>query len=494
MRVLLRAGKAPDVVLGPEATLAGSSVGVFGSNSGNLLFSSSVHRAISVPGVEVVADSFQCERSPSTEALAKKISEEYDALVVPLANAFRPSFAGKLHKLAKLINLLAIPVIVPGVGAQLPVDGNPEAETDETNEATSAFVKAVLGKSATIGVRGEMTKNYLLHLGFPDDLVDVIGCPSLYDGGYGLRVDKRVPTLEADSKVVINTGQLVPGAGEFVARATAEYPNSHFVGQSHEELSLLLWGTPIAKRHPGLAASADHQLFREDRLRFFVDAKTWVDYFRDRDFAIGGRIHGNIAALLAGTPAVPLAWDSRIRELSEYHAIPFEISPSLSGGLDIKAIYDAADYTEFNRRVPENLTRYNEFLERNGLAHTHQPGKANPAYDEKIAKLSFPPPVSAPVGENATKLLLDRLRWLRQGAPEEKARTEKGFIPQFGKGGVSEQDELKDLKRDLAKTRKQLTETESALATLTKRLDKVDGGKTKGSGKSKIRAVIRKVR
>lgn len=487
----MRAGKAPNVVLGPEATLAGSSVGVFGSNSGNLLFSSSVHRAISVPGVEVVADSFQCERSPSTEALAGKINEQFDMLVVPLANAFRPSFAGKLHKLAKLINLLDIPVVVPGVGAQLPVDGNPEAETDETNEATTAFVKAVLGKSATIGVRGEMTKNYLIHLGFPADLVDVIGCPSLYDGGYELKVEKRVPTLTADSNVVINTGQLVPGAGEFVARATAEFPKSHFVGQSHEELALLLWGTPIAKRHPGLAASADHQLFREDRLRFFVDQKTWVDYFRERDFAIGGRIHGNIAALLAGTPAVPLAWDSRIRELSEYHAIPFEISPSLKGGLDVKAIYDAADYTEFNRRIGENLDRYGAFLERNGLAHINQPGKENPEYLEKLAKLNFPGPVTTPNGENGTKIVLDRLRWLRQGAAQEKARTENGFTPQFGKGGVSELDELKQVKGDLAKTRKQLAATETALAALTKRLDKVDGGAPKGS---KIRAAIRKVR
>ncbi|WP_410089573.1 polysaccharide pyruvyl transferase family protein, partial [Streptomyces sp. gb1(2016)] len=43
------------------------------------------------------------------------------------------------------------------------------------------FVTEVLNRSASIGVRGEFTEQYLKNMGFRD--VEVIGCPSMFMNG-----------------------------------------------------------------------------------------------------------------------------------------------------------------------------------------------------------------------------------------------------------------------------------------------------------------------
>ncbi|WP_047596347.1 polysaccharide pyruvyl transferase family protein, partial [Salmonella enterica] len=80
----------------------------------------------------------------------------------------------------QLIRKLKIPVIVTGVGLR----ANYEPQLDEGfsfDEDVTNFVKAVLEKSAQIGVRGQITADYLKKLGFNAELdFRVIGCPSLY--------------------------------------------------------------------------------------------------------------------------------------------------------------------------------------------------------------------------------------------------------------------------------------------------------------------------
>ena len=89
----------------------------------------------------------------------------------------------------------------------------------------------------------------------------------------------------------------------------------------------MLDGTPLASGTPDslLPVHPSHPFFREDRTRFYVDPWPWIDDLRDFDFSFGTRIHGTIAALLAGTPAVVLAHDSRTLELARYFDIPHRL-------------------------------------------------------------------------------------------------------------------------------------------------------------------------
>lgn len=75
------------------------------------------------------------------------------------------------------------------------------------------------------------------------------------------------------------------------------------------------------------------------------------------------------------------------------------------------ALYDRADFSEFNARRSTLLAHYTAFLETNGLAHVHQPGNENPGFQHQLAEVAFCGPVGpySPAGAGAPSLV-DRLR------------------------------------------------------------------------------------
>ncbi len=160
-----------------------------------------------------------------------------------------------------------------------------------------------------------------------------------------------------------------------------------------------------------MPTTSEHPLYRDDRIRMFVDPSTWYDFLRERDFAFGTRLHGNIAALLAGTPAYLLTFDSRTTEVAEHHALPHAPLGSVPEDVHPAALYDRADFSEFNARRSTLLAHYTAFLETNGLAHVHQPGNENPGFQHQLAEVAFCGPVgpSSPAGAGAPSLV-DRLR------------------------------------------------------------------------------------
>src|SRR5699024_12621327 len=72
------------------------------------------------------------------------------------------------------------------------------------------------------------------------------------------------------------------------------------------------------------------------------------------------RAHGNIAAILAATPAVMLTHDSRTLELARHHGIPSLVRGTDPDPTSVQELYSHADFTEFNVRQAvrfEYLTR-----------------------------------------------------------------------------------------------------------------------------------------
>ncbi|MBQ1048611.1 polysaccharide pyruvyl transferase family protein [Micromonospora sp. C51] len=396
-RVLLRSAKDPFTPVSPEHSLALYKQGIFGRNVGNLVFTEAVHKLISVPGTEVVSNSFLSERPGVDQAYVDRINEQFDMFVVPLANAFRPTFLENLKRLTWVIENLRIPVVVVGVGvagAGGSLDNPFPPATDEMSGAVRRFVRSVLARSATIGVRGEITAAYLAELGFGDDVVEVVGCPSLFRDGPNLRITKRAAELTPESSFTINISPYVLLMDEVATRHAKRYPNMVYLPQDDTDLRLLLWGVEPDNVRPGMPHHTAHQLYREDRIRFFVDASTWMRYLAEREFSFGTRIHGNIVALAAGTPAHVLVHDSRTLELARYHDIPHTMVPGLSPEVDAADLYAQSDYTAFNAGHTQRWDRFGGFLERNGIGHIFQPGKANPDYDKRLDAVGLAPPVT----------------------------------------------------------------------------------------------------
>lgn len=406
-RVLLRSKKDPFQIVGPGAAIERN---IFGNNAGNLIFSQASHKTLQTAGTEVVANGFRADAAD-----ADRINEEYDAFVVPLANAFRTSFIGHLDDLSSLIEKLTIPVVVLGVGAQSDLDYDLDRMAP-LNEPVSRFVRAVLDRSATIGVRGEFTAKYLHSLGFND--VEVIGCPSMFMYGEHLDVTKGPGELTSKNAIAVNASRSALGAGDVGGIITSNferYPDMRYFAQETKDLELLYWGdnSGVTGECNRMPLHRTHPLFQENRVRVHLDPATWIDSLRDYDFSFGTRIHGNIAAILAGTPAVVLCHDSRTLELCRYFDIPHQQIRHLSPDTDAARMYAEADFDAMHDGHAERFARYTSFLEKNGLEHVYQDGEdRGAAFEERVRSTAYPAGVDA--WSSAEEGVSARIGWLRR--------------------------------------------------------------------------------
>ncbi|MEU6809759.1 polysaccharide pyruvyl transferase family protein [Streptomyces sp. NPDC046831] len=409
-RILLRSGKSPFDVVPLEEAIHRD---VVATNSGNLIFSDAAHKILTTPDTEVVSNGMRTD-----VAAAARINEEYDAFVVPLANAFRPSFEAPLKRLTRLIRKLRIPVVVLGVGAQSGVEYDP-ARLKTMESSVRDFCAAVLDHSASIGVRGEFTERYLNDMGFRD--VEVIGCPSMFLYGPELTVEKRAAALTADSRIAVNGSHSAVRGGlhRIITRTHAHYPRLRYIGQNTTDARQLHWrdvDSP-AGRITLMPTHPDHPMYREDKVRVYVDPVTWIDDLREFDFSFGSRIHGNIAALLAGTPATVLCGDSRTLELCRYFGIPHRRLDRTPADIDPAQLYEEADFGALTGGHRERFERFTAFLDKNGLENTFTHGDGGAAFDKRLRSLSFPPGIR-PWNDTDLASLASRFGWLNQQVSE----------------------------------------------------------------------------
>ena len=355
--MLIRSPKGPFEAASPENVLSDD---LMAYNSGNLLFLEAAYKLLDTRGTEIAPD-----RQAAHKMGAPYINEHFDVYVVTLANAFRPSFEKSLGLLTKVIEDLTIPVVVLGVGLQAPLPYDPSASRP-FDGTVKAFVKAVLDRSGSIGVRGEYTQDYLRQLGFRD--VEVIGCPSMFLHGSELLVTKRTPTLGRDARIAMNVTSRVREMAPLVMSHVERYPNLRYIAQDRIALRLMLWGEDpkTASETSPMPVHVSHPLFRDDKTLFFVDPWPWLEYMRTVDFTFGTRIHGNIAALLAGTPSYVLAHDTRTLELARYFEIPHRVVAGLPPETDAADLYAEADYGPMIAGHAERFRTFIAYVERHG--------------------------------------------------------------------------------------------------------------------------------
>lgn len=360
---------------------------VFATNAGNLIFSDASHKILTTPRAEVFSNGIRTDPSA-----ADRINEEFDVFVVPLANAFRPTFERPLKRMTQLIKKLRIPVVVLGVGAQADLKYD-AARLKPMEPTVREFVTEVLNRSASIGVRGEFTEQYLKSMGFRD--VEVIGCPSMFMNGETFTLEKKSESLTAESRISVNGSHSAVrshGLDAIIRQAHQRYPHLRFVGQNLLEAQLLHWretSNPIGAQ-TSMPTHPSHPMYREGKVRLYIDPATWIDELRAFDFSFGSRIHGNIAALLAGVPSTVLCSDSRTLELCRYFGIPHRKISETPKNIDPAELYEAADFGELVNGHKERFLRFTGFMEKNGLENTFHHGDGGKAFDALLAKRTLP--------------------------------------------------------------------------------------------------------
>jgi hypothetical protein len=94
----------------------------------------------------------------------------------------------------------------------------------------------------------------------------------------------------------------------------------------------------------------------------------WYDIIGAHDFVIGPRLHGCIAALSQGVPAVLVPRDLRVKEVADFYNIPTASIEDMRKK-SIRQIFDEADFSIFKKTHKKRYKNYYAFLEKNKLVH-----------------------------------------------------------------------------------------------------------------------------
>lgn len=386
--ILMRSGMSPFDTFDPAHIMVNNSIG---GNVGNLIYAYSVYRTLMTGNTTITPDYYTIDHTKADE-----INEKYDCYIIPLADAFRKDFRPSLREYTKLIKKLEIPVIVVGVGLRAPFEPNLN-EGFPFDEEVKAFVSAVLERSNIIGLRGEITSRYLTSLGFREGIDHtVIGCPSMYAFGRNLRI--RNTTITENSKIAINNSKLSPNnVLDFMERSTNEYPNHYFIPQWVTELRLTHLGVPNLKNpKDNYPCSITDPIYESNRVRFFLNAPTWIDFMSSVDLAFGLRLHGNITSTIAGTPSILIPKDARMRELAEYHTLTSVFAHKITDKTNIKDLVEQVDFHRPEESQPKNFDRFIDFLNKNGVRHIYEDdiSTMDAPLDQMLSNVNLLPPTT----------------------------------------------------------------------------------------------------
>lgn len=359
----------------------------FGSNTGNLLFAYSMEKALSTENTEVVSNHYSLNTKD-----CEKINDEYSAFVIPLANAFRPNNI-ELERLVSFVEKLKIPCVITGVGCQLPYEPDLSI-TYPFDDTVKKLCSIVLDKSASIGVRGEITFDYLKKLGF-EKHVRIIGCPSAYMNGGKLPVPRTSKYLERNSKVIFNADKNVgKDVWALLNQSFSMFNDYYFVPQGHGDLRLLYSGNVMKEVEIDYPVNNRHLLIKDNRERVFTNVPEWINFYKDVDFVFGTKIHGTIVGILSGAPSYIIVSDSRTRELAEFYNIQHCSVESLNETTSIQSLYNEASFDSVLKDFDKKFDHFIDFLHENDLESCYDNGY-DELLDKKVEHKSLPKSVQS---------------------------------------------------------------------------------------------------
>ena len=363
MRILMRGTIDPLTDMNPAKFIIENHTG---GNIGNMIFTNSIARTLLVDDNTVI-DYLDLRSRKLDDAYAAYVNETYDYFLIPLANAFKSTNYDELMIITDFVKKLKIPCCIIGVGIQRTISKARFSEVYPHCEEAKAMVAAVLEKSPMIGVRGELTGEFLQDLGFlPEKDFTVIGCPSMFT--YGDTLPEIKPTvltkdsvISFNSKVEFETLDGYQPFVEFAKRNMELFPNMVYVQQQIDDVRMIY----LDSIKQDLRAQKNYDV---DKAVSFTNIPAWIDYFKQNvDFSFGSRIHGNVAAILAGVPSVAVPYDRRVLELAEYHNIPYIKVKPLAKVKTLYDVFEQADFSSVHRGHKERFEHYLDFLHTLGL-------------------------------------------------------------------------------------------------------------------------------
>lgn len=335
-----------------------------GNNFGNMLFTNAAYRQ--VRDTEFIGFGFD----------PYKVREQYGGILIPAANWVNAK--EDWGWLADLLEKTNLPVIVIGLGAQL----QSLNEVGTVPAGTVRFLKLVSRQSEKIGVRGNFTAQILKKLGIKN--VEALGCPSIFYHG-------RIPVLRsgwekcAERLAIGPTRYVLPETNQSnrydKQRQLYQFAirNASSIYYQSEAFEIALLNREKvdeqmdrAVRYYGFSCRNHLIQMILQKGKYHQNLEYWLNDMAKDDLYVGTRIHGAIAAILAGTPALLITHDNRTVELADLMGIPslpvneFEVAMLY----DLPALTQSIDYQPFANKMASNLHLLKKFYQENGLETT----------------------------------------------------------------------------------------------------------------------------
>jgi Polysaccharide pyruvyl transferase len=286
---------------------------------------------------------------------------------------------GEWDNVTALLEQTKVPVIAFGIGLQAL-----ENAERVVNDSTERFLKLLAERSASIGVRGELSVAALEGIGITN--VRIIGCPtafrhrratmqvkkvdsgSIEQLGFTLRRKTfRVATLQRYLMHVLSRQYrtTVFSAGELQEKGIF-YADRGLVSEPETVRANAIKGLETDRWIYG-ADDPLLDIYRQS-LAVFESVADFEEGIRAMSAVTGFRLHGNLMALANGVPALYVVYDTRTREFVRTFGIPFVEARSIDR-FSFRDAWDKADFAKFERAYAALFKELRSFLHENGMPH-----------------------------------------------------------------------------------------------------------------------------
>lgn len=290
----------------------------------------------------------------------QKLNKKYDRCIIAFATHLTNKRDVSVY--ADFLEKLKLPVFLFSLGMQ---DGIETLQEDwKIHPSMKRVLNIVSDRSHSIGCRGPHTAEMLGRAGFKN--VAPIGCPSMY-----FHLDRNLKIVKKefhDPAVVFH-------------RTIYSYQLNHLlkeiplIGQdfldevvfkTHDKTDNDLKKYQLTLFNNKNEAASFLALLQKQGVFHYKFTK-WYEFVTSCGFIWGPRLHGCVAAIINGIPAVFTPRDLRMREIAEMYNIPHVSFDDLVNFKTVEELFKYADYSRFNETYSERFDGYVRYLQQNGL-------------------------------------------------------------------------------------------------------------------------------
>jgi hypothetical protein len=264
-----------------------------------------------------------------------------------------------VSRYAKFVKALGIKTIAFSLGIQDYAKVSYKVNT--IHSSLKELLDYVISSSGFCGVRGPNTASLLIKAGYKPENIIRLGCPTLFR------------PLNRDLKIIKNKIFKKPLV---VYHRTMADLNKELIGDvtllGQDFLDEVVFDDNISQKHMlkeiELKDYSKHKngtyalsKIKENGI-FHRTFDEWFNEIKQYDFVFGARLHGCVAALVQGIPAVMLARDIRVQEIAEFYKIPY-IKYENVGDKTIQEIYEEANFDEFNELYKHRFDNFIKLMD-----------------------------------------------------------------------------------------------------------------------------------